>query len=177
MIFNETKLKGAFIIEPKKLKDKRGFFARAWDSEQIKEYGLNPKIIQSNISFNKKKGTLHGMHYQTVPYQEVKLIRCTQGRIFDVIIDLRNKSKTKHDWFGIELTAKNSKMLYMPKGFAHGYQALEDNTEVFYQISQAYKPKYERGIRWDDPLINIKWPMNKKIISDKDKSWKFLQSG
>ncbi len=177
MIFNETKLKNAFIIEIEQLDDERGFFARAWDNKKFEEHGLNSKLVQSNISFTKKKGTIRGMHYQVPPYTEAKLIRCTRGKIYDVIIDLRTKSKTFTKWMSVELSGINHRMIYVPEGFAHGFQTLEDNTEVFYQVTKEYNPNYEGGLRWDDPVFGIKWPLGKKIISKKDRSWKSFESG
>ena len=172
MIFKETKLKGAFIIQIEKLEDKRGFFARSWCKKEFEAYCLNGNIVQSNISFNKKNGTLRGMHYQVAPYEEVKIVRCTMGAIYDVIIDLRPNSSTYMEWVAVKLTFDNHKMLYVPEGFAHGYQTLANNTEVFYQVSQFYSPEHERGVRWNDPLFNIKWPKVDNIIfSDKDKNW------
>jgi dTDP-4-dehydrorhamnose 3,5-epimerase len=174
MKFTETKLEGSFIIEIEKLEDERGFFARTWDQEKFNEKGLNSEISQCSISFNKKIGTLRGMHYQKEPYQEVKIVRCTKGKIFDVIIDLRKDSKTFNDWFGVELSSENHKILYVPKGFAHGFQTLEDNTEVFYQISTEYMPEYSRGRLWNDSRFDISWPITPPIISEKDKN--FLNS-
>ena len=168
MIFTETILKDAFIIEPEKIEDSRGFFARAWDNEKFKEHDLNSKLVQCNISFNKKKGTLRGMHFQKKPYEEDKLVRCTRGKIFDVIVDLRRESKTFKMWIGIELSCDNNKMVYVPKGLAHGYLSLEDNTEVFYQVSQYYHKDFEDGIRYDDETFKIKWPFKPRIISEKD---------
>jgi len=171
MIFTQIKLKGSFIIEPEKIEDERGFFARSWDQKKFEEYGLNPKLVQCNISLSRKTGTLRGMHYQIAPYEEAKLVRCTKGRIFDVIIDLRSTSETFKQWFGIELNAENYKMLYIPEGFAHGFQTLEDNTEVFYQTSQVFMPEYARGIRWDDNAFQISWPVKSPILSKKDLSY------
>ena len=171
MIFTETKLKGAFIIEMEKLEDERGFFARAWDKNIFKKNGLNPDLVQCDISFNKIKGTLRGMHYQIQPYEEPKLVRCTRGMIFDVIIDLRKSSKTLKKWLSFELSNNNYKMLYVPEGFAHGFQTLENNTEVFYQMSQFYNPDSARGVRWDDKAFNIKWPLKPTLISEKDQSY------
>ena len=171
MIFRETKLKGAFIIEPERQEDERGFFARTFGQEEFKAHGLNPRLVQCNISFNKNKGTLRGMHYQIAPYEEVKLVRCTMGAIYDVIIDLRADSPTYKQWFAVELTAENRRMLYIPEGFAHGFQTLEDNTEVFYQMSEFYNPESSKGIRWDDPAFNIRWPSNKRIISPRDQQY------
>jgi dTDP-4-dehydrorhamnose 3,5-epimerase len=169
MIFKETKLKGAYIIELEPLKDERGFFARSFCKDEFKEHGLNPCVAQCNISYNKKRGTLRGMHYQVAPYEEAKLVRCTMGAIYDVMVDLRPESPTFKQWVGEELTAKNCKMLYIPEGFAHGYLSLDDNTTVFYQVSQFYNQECERVLRWDDPDIQIEWPRTEKfIISRKD---------
>jgi len=172
MIFTETNLKDAFIIELEQKEDERGFFARSWDSKIFKDRGLNPNIVQCNVSYSSKKGTLRGMHYQIAPYAEVKLVRCTRGKIFDVIVDLRPNSKTHKQWYGIELTASNHKLLYVPEGFAHGHQSLEDNSELFYQVSQFYMPEYEHGLRWNDPMFEISWPIKSPIISVKDATWK-----
>ena len=171
MIFNETELKGAYIIEIEKLTDQRGFFARSWCQNEFKDHGLTTRLVQANVSYNKKTGTLRGMHYQLSPYEETKLVRCTRGSIYDVIIDLRQDSLTYTQWIGVELTAENYNMLYVPKNFAHGFITLEDNTEITYQVSQFYTPGSERGIRWDDPAFGIDWPMKVKVISDKDKNW------
>jgi len=171
MKFVETKLKGSFTIEMEKLEDERGFFARIWDQKKFAEIGLNPKLSQLSVSFNKKRGTLRGIHYQIAPYQETKLVRCNRGKIFDVIVDLRENSKTYRQWLGIEINSENNNMLYIPEGFAHGFQTLEDSTEVFYQISQEYMPEYERGKLWNDPIFNISWPIKSPIMSDKDKQW------
>jgi dTDP-4-dehydrorhamnose 3,5-epimerase len=172
MIFKETKLKGAFIVELEPIKDHRGFFARSWCQKEFEAHGLNSDFLQANITFSSKKGTLRGLHYQIAPYEEIKLVRCTRGAIFDVIIDLRPGSPTYKQWLGTELTADNHKMIYIPAGFAHGYQIQADNTEVFYQVTQFYAPGHERGIRWDDPAFKIQWPrVEKRIVSEKDKSW------
>ena len=171
MIFTETEIKGAFVIEPERIIDKRGYFARTWCKQEFEEHGLNPNLVQCNISFNNKRGTLRGMHYQAKPYEEAKLVRCTRGSIWDVIVDLRIDSNTYLKWFAAELTANNYKMLYVPKSFAHGFQTLEDNSEVFYQMSDHYVPKYSRGIRWDDPLFAIQWPEKELVISEKDQEY------
>ena len=168
MIFTETKLKGLFIIDLEKFEDDRGFFARSWDQHEFRQHALNPKLVQCNVSFNRKKGTLRGMHYQSKPYEEDKLVRCTKGKIYDVIIDLRPTSKTYLQWLGIELSENNHKSLFIPEGFAHGFQTLDDNTEIFYQMSQYYNPKYSKGIMWNDKYFNIKWPIENPIISEKD---------
>jgi dTDP-4-dehydrorhamnose 3,5-epimerase len=175
MIFTETKLKGAFIIEPEKIDDERGFFARTWDQKKFEELGLDPRLVQCNISFNKKSGTIRGMHYQISPYEEAKLVRCTKGRVFEVMIDLRPKSETFRRWESVELSSENYKMLYVPKGFALGFQTLEDNTELFYQMSQEYKPEYSRGILWNDPAFQISWSLKPTIISKKDLLYKALE--
>ncbi len=172
LIFIESKLKGAFIIEPEKSEDERGFFARTFCQKEFEDHGLNTKVAQCNISFNRKKGTLRGMHYQITPHEEAKLVRCTSGAIYDVIIDLRQTSPTFGRWMTAELTAKNHKMIYAPEGFAHGFQTLEDNTEVFYQMSEFYYPEYARGVRWDDPKFGIKWPRDDRIISKNDQKYK-----
>jgi dTDP-4-dehydrorhamnose 3,5-epimerase len=171
MLFSETQLKGAYIIEIEKLEDNRGFFARSWCQKEFEAHGLNPHVVQANVSYNKRKGTLRGMHYQKTPYEETKLVRCTKGAIYDVIIDLRPTSTTYGQWIGVELTKDNYKMLYVPENFAHGFQTLEDDSEAIYQVSQFYTPGAESGIRWDDPAFNIDWPIGVQVISDKDKSW------
>jgi dTDP-4-dehydrorhamnose 3,5-epimerase len=171
LIFTETKLKGAFIIEPERLEDERGFFARTWCSQEFEARGLNPRLVQCNISFNEKKGTLRGMHYQAAPHEEAKLVRCTMGAIYDVIIDLRPESPTFKQWMAVELTAENRRMLYIPEGLAHGFQTLEDNTEVFYQMSEFYHPECASGMRWDDPMIAINWPNHEPIISQQDREY------
>ena len=170
MIFIETQLKGAFIIKPERLEDERGFFARTWCQREFEAHGLNSRLVQCNISFNKKAGTLRGMHYQAAPYEEAKLVRCTQGAIYDAIIDLRPESPTFKQYTAIVLTAQNRQMLYVPEGFAHGFLTLEDHTEVFYQMSEFYAPEYARGIRWNDPAFNIQWPADVQIISDRDQN-------
>lgn len=171
MIFRETSLSGAYIIEPEFKEDERGFFARTWCQREFREHGLNTSLVQCNISFNKKKGTLRGMHFQKPPYEEAKLVRCTMGAIYDVIIDLRPDSSTFKKWFATELTAENRKMLYIPEGFAHGFITLTDNTEVFYQMSQFYYPEYAIGVRWNDPSFNIIWPIDVAVISDRDRNY------
>ena len=172
MIFRETELQGAFVIELEKKLDSRGFFARSWCQQEFKAHELDTRLVQCNISFNAKAGTLRGMHYQLAPYNEVKLVRCTRGSIYDVIIDLRPDSKTYKHHFGITLSADNYKMLYIPKGIAHGFQTLSDNTEIFYQMSEFYHPEYATGVRWDDPAFGIAWPSGtERIIAEKDQSW------
>jgi dTDP-4-dehydrorhamnose 3,5-epimerase len=170
MIFTETKLKGAFIIDVKRLEDERGFFGRSYCEREFEEYGLNTNVVQANVSHNKKKGTLRGMHMQISPYEETKLVRCTRGAIYDVIIDMREDSETYKQWIGVELTADNFRMLYVPEGFAHGFITLEDNTDVTYQVTQFYTPGSEKGIRWNDPAFNIEWPIEPVVISEKDQA-------
>ncbi|HLO47422.1 MAG TPA: dTDP-4-dehydrorhamnose 3,5-epimerase [Kamptonema sp.] len=171
MKFTETKLKGAYIIETELIKDERGFFARSWCQTEFTERGLNPHLVQCNISFNYKKGTLRGMHYQAKPYEEAKLVRCTMGAIYDVIIDIRPESPTFKQWFAVELTAENRKMLYIPEGMAHGFQTLVDNSEVFYQMSEFYHSNSATGLRWDDPIFGIVWPDSSQcVISEKDRN-------
>lgn len=171
MIFNETKLKGAFVIEPEKLDDKRGFFARTWCVREFEEHGLNPNLVQCNISFNTKRGTLRGMHYQMAPHEEAKLVRCTMGSIYDVIIDLRSDSPTYKQWFHVDLSADNRKMIYIPEGFFHGFLTLQDNTEVFYQMSEFYASECAIGIRWNDPSFGMDWPDDVLVISEKDRTY------
>ena len=171
MRFVKTKLQDAYIIEPKKLEDERGFFARSWCEKEFREYGLNPNLVQCNISFNKKEGTVRGMHLQIEPFAEAKLVRRTRGAIYDVIVDLRSDSKTFQQWVGVELTVENHKALYVPEGFAHGFQTLEDDTEVFYQMSQFYAPERARGFRWNDPAFQINWPLQASVISIKDTNY------
>ncbi|MDE1725715.1 MAG: dTDP-4-dehydrorhamnose 3,5-epimerase [Thaumarchaeota archaeon] len=177
MIFTETKLKGAYIIEPEKKQDERGFFARSFDSEVFRKHGLNPNVLQCNISCSKNKGTIRGMHFQLPPYQEAKFLRCVRGRIYDVIIDLRSKSETYKQWIGVELSADNYKMLYAPEGFAAGFQTLVDDVELTYQVSQVYNLQYEQGIRWNDPAFKIDWPLEPTVISEKDKSHPLFKEG
>lgn len=168
MNFRETALRGALIIELERKEDHRGFFARTWCAEEFAAHGLNPKLVQCSISYNKKKGTLRGMHYQAVPYEETKLVRCTAGAIYDVIIDLRPNSPTYTKHVAATLTAQNHHMLYIPEGFAHGFQTLEDHTEVSYQMSEYYVSKFARGVRWNDPAFSIQWPEDVRIITDRD---------
>ncbi len=170
MLFTETKLKGAYIIDVKRLEDERGFFGRSYCLREFEALGLNTNAVQANVSYNKKKATLRGMHMQLAPHEETKLVRCTRGAIYDVIVDLRPESSTFKQWIGVELTADSYRMLYVPEGFAHGFITLEDNTDVTYQVTQFYTPGAERGYRWDDPAFNIKWPIEPVIISEKDRA-------
>ncbi len=174
MIFKELSLKGAYLINPAPIEDERGFFARTYCKETFKTHGLNPQLEQMSLSYNRKKGTLRGMHYQEAPHAEVKLVRCLKGAIYDVIIDLRPASSTYRHWVGIELTESSYSTLYIPEGFAHGFQTLQDNTEVFYQISAPFVPDASRGIRWNDPAFAITWPLDIAIISKKDQEYPFI---
>jgi dTDP-4-dehydrorhamnose 3,5-epimerase len=171
MKFVETKLKGSFIIDPERLEDERGFFARSWCQQEAKQYGLEPQWLQCNISYNKSKGTMRGMHYQAAPFEEAKLVRCTMGAICDVIIDLRPDSVTFKKWTAVELSSENRRMFYIPGGFAHGFLTLQDNTEIFYQMSEFYAPAYARGVRWNDPAFGILWPTDIAVISDQDQNY------
>jgi dTDP-4-dehydrorhamnose 3,5-epimerase len=176
MIFTETKLKGSFIIDPKRLEDERGFFARTWCQRESAAYGLHPQWVQCNISFNRKKATLRGMHYQSPPAAEAKLVRCTRGAIYDVIIDLRPGCSTFKQWIGVELSTENRRMLYIPEGFAHGFLTLDDKTEIFYQMSEFYAPGCARGVRWNDPAFAIEWPIDVSMISEQDRSYPDFQA-
>jgi dTDP-4-dehydrorhamnose 3,5-epimerase len=172
MIFQEAPLPGAYVIDLERLKDHRGFFARSWCSREFASRGLNTALVQCNVAFSERRGTLRGVHYQREPFAEVKLVRCTKGKIADVIIDLRPQSPTYLRWIAVELSEENRRQLYVPEGFAHGYQTLTDDSEVFYQVTQFYAPDAEIGIRYDDPLFGIEWPVSDDIvISEKDRSW------
>jgi dTDP-4-dehydrorhamnose 3,5-epimerase len=171
MIFTETELIGAYLIDVRRLEDDRGFFGRSWCAREMAEHGLKTDLCQGNISFNHRKGTLRGIHFQQDPYQETKVVRCSRGSIYDVIIDLRKDSPTYMKWFGTELTADNYTMLYVPEDFGHGFITLEDNCEVTYLVTQFYMPGAERGIRWNDPAFGIKWPIDPVVISERDRSF------
>lgn len=174
MIFEETKMKGVIVIEPELIEDERGFFACSWSRSEFEQRGLNPRLLQCNISFNLKRGTLRGMHYQQQPHEEAKLVRCTRGAMFDVAVDLRSDSATRYQWVAAELTADNRRMLYIPEGFAHGYQSLVDSTEIFYQMSESYHPESARGVRWDDPVLAIEWPLEVTVMSARDREFSLL---
>jgi dTDP-4-dehydrorhamnose 3,5-epimerase len=169
--FTETALRGAFVIEPEPLEDARGLFARTWCRREFEAHGLETRIAQCSTSLNKKKGTLRGMHYQAPPFAETKIVRCTRGSMFDVIIDLRPDSSTFMRHVGVVLTPENRKMLYVPAGFAHGFQTLEDGTEVFYQISEFYSSDHSRGVRWNDPAFGIRWPDDDRTIVERDRNY------
>lgn len=165
-------LPGAWIIDSEAIEDSRGFFSRVWDRGEFIERGLEPSVAQCNISYNRRRGTIRGMHLQRSPHEEVKVIRCARGSLFDVIVDLRTDSPTFRRWIGVTLDARNRSMLYVPRGFAHGFQTLEDETETFYMVSEPYAPGAEDGVRWDDPSIGIEWPLGPPSeISDKDRGW------
>jgi dTDP-4-dehydrorhamnose 3,5-epimerase len=169
--FVRTEIEGAWVVDLTAFEDERGFFARAWCSREMAEHGVADRVVQSNLSYNRLAGTLRGMHYQVQPYAETKFVRCTRGSIYDVIIDLRPGSPTLHRWIGVTLSAENKRMLVVPEGFAHGFQTLEDESEVFYMVSEFYTPGAEAGIRWNDPRFGIKWPRPVTVISPKDAGW------
>jgi len=171
MIFTETKLKGAYLIDPEIVEDERGFFARTFCREEFGRYGLNPHIAQCSISYNEQRGTLRGMHYQIPPCQEAKVVSCIRGSIYDVILDLRPDSPTYSQWASFQMRKDDPCMIYVPEGFAHGFQALEDQTVVHYQISEFHHPECSRGVRWDDAAFDIAWPMFPTRISEKDKNF------
>lgn len=178
MIYHETSLKDAYVLELEKIGDERGFFARTWCKEELESHGLDGDLAQCSLSFNHKTGTLRGMHFQIPPHGETKIVRCTKGAIFDVIIDLRAKSSTYLKWVGVELSAENRTMLYIPKGFAHGFQTLADDSEVFYFISETYHPEAARGVHWNDPAFQIIWPeAENRVISGKDRNWPMCVQG
>jgi dTDP-4-dehydrorhamnose 3,5-epimerase len=177
MIFTQTPLRDAFVLDLERLEDERGFFARTWCGKEFAAHGLNARLAQCSTSMTKKRGTLRGMHYQTVPFEEAKLVRCTRGSVHDVIVDIRPESSTYSRWFEIVLSADNRKSVYVPEGFAHGFLTLEDDTEVFYQISQHYSAEHARGFRWDDPLFGIKWPFEPGIMSERDRTYADFSPG
>jgi dTDP-4-dehydrorhamnose 3,5-epimerase len=170
MKFIETRFKGAFVIELEKKGDDRGFFARSFCRNELRDYGLEYEIVQINNSLTEKMHTLRGLHYQLPPRAEVKIVRCIRGSLFDVILDIREGSSTFGEWFGVELSAENRRMLYVPRGFAHGFMTLEDHTEAFYLVTEFYSPELERGIRWNDPKFGIRWPAEPRVVSEKDQS-------
>jgi dTDP-4-dehydrorhamnose 3,5-epimerase len=171
LLFQETRFQGALIISLELREDQRGFFARSWCRDEFLEAGVDIDVVQGNVSFSKTRGTLRGMHFQRPPYQEAKLIRCARGAIYDAIVDLRPDSPTFGQWLGVELTQSNYRMLLVPEGFAHGFETLEDDTEVTYLVSQVYTPGSEGGLRYNDPSIGIQWPLDPQVISEKDLAW------
>lgn len=175
MRFTATKLEGAWIVEPEPHEDSRGLFARTFCAREFRDQGLVDSFVQCNTSWNARRGTVRGLHYQLSPSCEVKLVRCTAGSLWDVIVDLRPASPTYLQHVGVELTATNRRALYIPEMFAHGLQTLDDNTEVFYQMSEFYAPKLARGLRYDDPRLGIRWPLVVSCISERDESWSLLK--
>lgn len=171
MIFVPTALPGAFVIELEKLEDERGFFARTWCAREFEAHGLNPRLVQCNTSFNRRKGTLRGMHWQAAPFEEAKLVRCTAGAIHDVVLDLRPGSPAYLKHLVVELSAADRRMLYVPEGCAHGFQTLADDTEVFYQMTEFHSPEHARGVRWDDPAFGLPWPAVERTMSDRDRGY------
>lgn len=171
MRFIETPLEGAWIVELEPIRDDRGFFSRVFCAEEFRDHGLEPELVQGNMSFNQVSGTLRGMHYQLPPATETKFMRCTRGAIFDAIIDLRPDSPSYLQSYGVELTADNRRALYVPGLFGHGYMSLTDDTEVIYFVNEFYAPGHERGLRWNDPIVDIEWPMSVSVVSEKDASW------
>ena len=171
MFFTEAKLKGAFVIGLDRKADLRGFFARTFCVQEFEAHGLSPRVVQCNMSYNRHRGTLRGMHWQAPPSAEAKLIRAVRGSVLDVIVDLRPGSPTYLQHVAVELTASNGQMLYIPEGFAHGFQTLEDETEMFYQMSESHAPEQARGARWNDPAFGISWPLPDPIMSDRDRTW------
>jgi dTDP-4-dehydrorhamnose 3,5-epimerase len=178
MIFTETQLEGAFTIELERKTDERGFFARSFCEDELQSRGLKWRGVQCNIAFNRAAGTLRGMHFQLWPHEEAKLVRVTRGGMYDVIVDIRKDSPTRLQWFGVELNAENRLMLYVPPGFAHGYQTLVPETEVFYHMFEFYHPESARGLRWDDPVLKIEWPAAaRRIVSDRDMDYPLISAG
>ena len=175
MIFTQLSLQGAYIVDIEPREDERGHFARSFCTEEFARSGLKNGVAQCNISFNRRKGTLRGMHFQAPPKAEAKLVRCTRGRVHDVIVDLRDGSPTFARWVAVELSEGNSRMVYVPEGFAHGFQTLVDNSEVFYQMFESYSPEHARGIRWDDPAVGILWPLHDPIVSERDRMFPLLE--
>jgi dTDP-4-dehydrorhamnose 3,5-epimerase len=176
MKFIATGLTGAYVIELERLEDERGFFARTFCRDEFAAHGLRPTFVQCNVSFNTRKGTLRGLHFQAKPHEEAKLVRCTRGAIYDVFVDIRRDSPSCKRWMAVELTAENRRMLYVPEGCAHGFQTLEDNSEVFYQISEMYHAQYARGLRWNDPAFAIRWPLPDPILSERDTHYPDFES-
>ena len=171
MIFHKTGIPGVFAIDLELHRDARGFFARSWCENELRDRGLTPRIAQCSLSFNERKGTLRGVHYQAAPWHEAKMVRCIKGSLYDVALDLRPDSPTYLQWFATELSDANRRALYIPEGCAHGFLTLEDETEALYEISEFYHPEAGRGVRWNDPAFGIAWPAEVKIISDRDRSY------
>lgn len=171
MIFTATGIEGAFVIDVERKEDERGFFARTWDGDELRAYGLEANIVQSSISYNARRATLRGMHFQRSPHEETKLVRCTAGAIHDVLVDLRPASPTHRKWIALELSADNRRTLYVPRGVAHGFLTLTDASEVLYLIGTAYVAEASAGVRWDDPAFAIEWPFAPEVISERDRTW------
>jgi dTDP-4-dehydrorhamnose 3,5-epimerase len=167
----DTPLQGLKIIEPDKFDDNRGYYLKPFEKKAFREQGIEFEIVQISHSFNQTKGTVRGVHFQVEPFAQAKLVFCGKGQVFDIALDLRKDSATYGEWYGVELTEENKRILYIPKGFAHGFQTLEDNSELIYYISDVYSKEHESGVKWDDPMFGIKWPLKVTVISDKDKLW------
>jgi dTDP-4-dehydrorhamnose 3,5-epimerase len=176
VIFRPTKIGGAYAIEPERHADERGSFARAWCTREFEAHGLSPSIVQASISTNRKKGTLRGMHYSVPPHAEAKLVRCIKGAIYDVLLDLRRGSHTYLAWFAETLTRENGVALFVPEGVAHGFQTLEDESDVLYQMSEFYDPNCARGVRWNDPAFAIRWPLEEPVLSERDRTYESFPS-
>ena len=176
MLFKETEIEGVHIVEQERIADERGFFARVWCEREFREHGLTPCTRQGSVGFTTTAGTIRGMHFQRSPYEEVKLVRCSAGAVFDVAVDLRPGSATYLGWIGVELTRENGRALYVPEGCAHGYQTLRDGAEVVYQMSHEYVPSASCGVRYDDPAVGVSWPLEPTVIADKDKAWPLLDA-
>lgn len=174
MKFSPTPLGGVFVVELERLEDERGFFARSFCQDEFRAHGLRTDIAQCNVSWNRKRGTLRGLHYQAKPHEEAKVVRCTRGALWDVAVDLREGSPTRHRWHAVELTAENHKALYVPEGLAHGFQTLADDTEVLYLMSTPYHAASSRGLRWNDPRLAISWPLPDPIVSERDRAFPVL---
>jgi dTDP-4-dehydrorhamnose 3,5-epimerase len=177
MIFRPTALPGVWIVQQERREDHRGYFTRTWCAQEFADHGLDPRLVQASLSFNRRRGTLRGLHYQVPPHAEAKLVRCTRGAIWDVALDLRPDSPTFRSHVGVELTADSGDALYIPAGLAHGFQTLEDNTEVFYQMSESYVPEAQYGVRFDDPAFGIPWPLPSPILIERDRSYADFAAG
>jgi dTDP-4-dehydrorhamnose 3,5-epimerase len=172
MIFTETKLAGVLVLDPRRFEDERGFFAPAFSAREFEARGMAAHFVESNISYSRRRGTIRGMHYQAAPHGQAKLIRCTRGAVYDVVIDIRRDSQTYGQWFGVELTAESRRMIYLPGDCAHGFQTLVDDAEVFYMVSSPYAPESGRGVRWDDPAFRIEWPdVDERVLIERDRSY------
>jgi len=175
MIFTETTLPGAYVIEPERINDHRGFFARVWCKKELQQHGLKNELSQSNVGFSYRKGTVRGLHFLGCPHAEAKIVRCTRGSMFDVIVDLRPESSTYKRWFGVELSDENRKMIYVPEGMAQGYMTLQDNTEMNYHTSEFFNAEAASGVRFDDPVLGIQWPMAATVVSEQDRNWPLMK--